>query len=79
MQFQSDILHTTIKLPKCLETTALGAAYMAGLQCGYYPNLESIKKIHEYQAIYEPQMSKKEIRELYKGWKTAIKATRMFK
>ena len=42
-------------------------------------NLESIKKIHEYQAIYEPQMSKKEIRELYKGWKTAIKATRMFK
>ena len=79
MQFQSDILHTTIKLPKCLETTALGAAYMAGLQCGYYPNLESIKKIHEYQAIYEPQMSKKEIRELYKGWKTAIRATRMFK
>ena len=79
MQFQSDILHTTIKLPKCLETTALGAAYMAGLECGYYPNLESIKKIHEYQAIYEPQMSKKEIKELYKGWKTAIKATRMFK
>ena len=52
---------------------------MAGLECGYYPNLESIKKIHEYQAIYEPQMSKKEIKELYKGWKTAIKATRMFK
>ena len=79
MQFQSDILHTIIKLPKCLETTALGAAYMAGLQSGYYQNLESIKKIHEYQAIYNPKMAKKEIDRLYKGWKTAIKATRMFK
>ena len=39
MQFQSDILPTMIKLPKCLETTALGAAYMAGLQCGFNPNL----------------------------------------
>ncbi len=79
MQFQSDILHTVIKLPKCLETTALGAAYMAGLESGYYANLESIKKIHEYQAIYNPKMSKKEITRLYKGWKLAIKATRMFK
>ena len=79
MQFQSDILHTTIKLPKCLETTALGAAYMAGLQCGFYPNLESIRRIHEYQAIYEPQMDKKTVNSLYKGWKTAIKATRLFK
>lgn len=79
MQFQSDILHTVIKLPKCLETTALGAAYMAGLQTGYYANLESIKKIHEYQAVYNPKMPKKEINRLYKGWKTAIKATRAFK
>ena len=79
MQFQSDILHTVIKLPRCLETTALGAAYMAGLTSGYYANLESIKKIHEYQAIYNPKMAKKEINRLYKGWKTAIKATRMFK
>ena len=79
MQFQSDILHTVIKLPRCLETTALGAAYMAGLTTGYYANLESIKKIHEYQAIYHPKMAKKEINRLYKGWKTAIKATRMFK
>ena len=79
MQFQSDILNTTIKLPRCLETTALGAAYMAGLQSGYYPNLESIERIHKYQAIYEPKMKKREINRLYKGWKVAIKATRMFK
>ena len=79
MQFQSDILNTTIKLPKCLETTALGAAYMAGLQCGFYPNLESIRRIHEYQAIYDPKMDKKTIDRIYKGWKNAIRATRMFK
>lgn len=79
MQFQSDILHTTIKLPKCLETTALGAAYMAGLQSGYFKNLESIKKIHEYQATYSPIMKQAEVKELYRGWKKAIKATRMFK
>ena len=79
MQFQSDILHTTIKLPQCLETTALGAAYMAGLQSGYFPNLESIKKIHEYQATYNPLMKQKEVKELYRGWKKAVKATRMFK
>ena len=79
MQFQSDILHTVIKLPVCLETTALGAAYMAGLKCGFYQSLESIKNIHEYQATYSPQMTRKEIAELYKGWKVAIKATRMFK
>lgn len=79
MQFQSDILHATIKLPKCLETTALGAAYMAGLQYGFFSNLECIRRIHEYQAIYHPNMDKKEITRLYKGWKTAIKATRIFK
>lgn len=79
MQFQSDILHATIKLPKCLETTALGAAYMAGLQYGFFSNLECIRRIHEYQAIYHPNMDKKEIARLYKGWKTAIKATRIFK
>ncbi|NLB48744.1 MAG: glycerol kinase GlpK [Erysipelotrichia bacterium] len=79
MQFQSDILQTEIKLPRCLETTALGVAYMAGLSCGFYPSLESIKQIHEYQAIYEPHKSQNEVDELYKGWKRAIKATRIFK
>ena len=52
---------------------------MAGLYNGFYPNLESIRRIHEYQAVYEPKMDKKTVNSLYKGWKTAIKATRMFK
>lgn len=79
MQFQSDILGTSIKLPKCLQTTALGVAYFAGLSSGYYKNLQEIIEIHSYQAIFEPQMSKDEIKRRYDGWKKAIKATRVFK
>ena len=44
-----------------------------------HPMSQLLKQIHKYQAIYEPNMSKKEINRLYKGWKVAIKATRMFK
>ena len=79
MQFQSDILHTQILLPKCLETTALGAAYLAGLETGYYASIDEIKKIHTYQCTYTPNMSKAEIKQKYDGWKAAIKATRTFK
>ncbi len=79
MQFQSDILQTHILLPKCLETTALGAAYLAGLQSGYFKSIDEIKKIHTYQCTYAPTMDKKEVKARYSGWKTAIKATRMFK
>lgn len=79
MQFQSDILATEIKLPKCLETTALGAAYLAGLASGFYKDLDEIKSIHSYQAIYEPHMPDVEIDKLYGGWKKAVKATRVFK
>lgn len=79
MQFQSDILQTQIMLPKCLQTTALGAAYLAGLQTGFYSSLEEIKKIHCYQNVFVPQMSKTEVKKRYSGWKTAVKATRAFK
>ena len=79
MQFQSDILQVDIKLPKCLETTALGAAYLAGLKSGYFSSLDEIKRIHSYQKTFKPAMDKKEVKEKYNGWKKAIKATRMFK
>ena len=79
MQFQSDILQTTILLPKCLETTALGAAYLAGLESGYFKSIDDIKKIHGYQNTYLPAMKKDEVKRRYDGWKTAIKATRTFK
>ena len=79
LQFQSDICGITIKLPQCLETTALGAAYLAGLCTGYYSSIEEIKSIHSFQAIYEPKMMKSLVNKKYRGWKLAVKATRVFK
>lgn len=79
MQFQSDILETQIMLPTCLETTALGAAYLAGLNSGFYKDLEEIKQSHSYQAIYDPKMDAKEIKSRYEGWTKAVAATRLFK
>lgn len=79
LQFQSDICGITIKLPKCLETTALGAAYLAGLCTGYYSSIEEIKSIHSFQAIYEPKMKSSVVKKKYSGWKLAVKATRVFK
>ena len=79
MQFQSDILKTKIMLPSCLETTALGVAYLAGLASGYYKDLDEIKSIHSYQAIYNPKMKDKEVEEKYAGWKKAVEATIAFK
>ena len=79
MQFQSDILDTNIMLPSCLETTALGVCYLAGLQSGFYKNIDEIRSIHSYQAIFEPKMKKVVAKAKYQGWKVAVKATRNFK
>ena len=79
MQFQSDILNTTIMLPSCLETTALGGAYLAGLSSGFYKSIEEIKSIHSYQAIFNPIMSEEEVNDKYSGWLKAVEATRAFK
>ncbi len=79
MQFQSDILETNIKLPTCLETTALGVAYLAGLNTGFFKSMEEIKKIHSYQATYKPNMANDEVVRKYKNWKLAVEATRLFK
>jgi glycerol kinase len=79
LQFQSDICGLTIKLPQCLETTALGAAYLAGLCTGYYSSVEEIKSIHSFQAVYEPKMKSSVVNKKYRGWKLAVKATRVFK
>ncbi len=79
MQFQADILNAKICLPQCLETTALGACYLAGLCTGFYESLSYIKKIHQIKSCLTPQMSKTEIARRYRGWKTAVKATRIFR
>lgn len=79
MQYQADILNCKILLPYCLETTALGAAYLAGLCSGFWKDLDEIKNIHCYQKEYTPKMEKEKIKEIDKKRKAAIKATRTFK
>ncbi len=79
MQFQSDILNIKVYKPECLETTALGAAYLAGLKSGYWKSIDDICSSHSYKQTYSPNMSKEEISRRYAGWKEAVKATMMFK
>ena len=78
MQFQSDLLQIEIFLPKCLETTALGVSYLAGLHTGFYSSIEDIKKIHTHQAVFVPKMDKTLVEEKYKGWLKAVDSTRTF-
>ncbi len=80
MQFQSDILQCEVRIPKCVETTALGAGYMAGLATGFWDSMEEINDLNKEAAqSYFPSMSVKESNQLYRGWKMAVKATRVFK
>ena len=79
LQFQSDILGCNVDVPNCLETTALGACYLAGLYTGYWKNISEIKESHSYQKTFSPKKGKLEADKLYNGWKMAIKATKVFK
>jgi len=79
MQFQSNIINTKIIRPKCLETTALGAAYLAGLAVGVWKDKDDIKKMRSIEKIFTSKMSELEREKLYKGWKIAVEATRTFK
>ena len=73
MQFQADILGAHVYRPGCIETTALGAAYLAGLATGYYTSKEEICKNWELQKDFTPQMEEATRRGLLKGWKKAVK------
>lgn len=79
MQFQSDIMMIEIALTNVLETTALGAAALAGLACGFFKSQEEIKQFHHIIKVYEPKRSKEQVERIYRGWKKAVEATRVFK
>ncbi|GGH87486.1 glycerol kinase [Pullulanibacillus pueri] len=79
MQFQSDILGTTVERPTISETTALGAAYLAGLAVGYWKDRSEIENKWAVGRSFEPEMSQEERDNHYAGWKKAIKATIAFK
>ncbi len=75
MQFQSDILNTAVARPKVTETTALGAAYLAGLAVGYWKNIEEIQKQWQLDRAFQPGMTEEKREILLKGWHRAVKAS----
>lgn len=74
MQFQADILNKEIIRPECIETTALGAAYLAGLAVGYWKNKEEIKRNWKISHTFYCTMEEERRQELVKGWKRAVKS-----
>lgn len=79
MQFQSDILNTPIICPIVKETTALGAAYLAGLAIGFWKNQDEIASMHSIACSYQPSMDVSLQKHYYEKWKKAVAATCLFK
>ncbi len=76
MQFQADILGLPVERPVVAETTALGAAYLAGLATGFWSGTDEIAKAWKLDRRFEPQMSEDQRESLYAGWKEAVKRVR---
>ncbi|PGA21501.1 glycerol kinase [Priestia aryabhattai] len=79
MQFQSDVLDVPVERPQVNETTALGAAYLAGLAVGYWKDCDEIAQQWNMEKSFEPNMEEEQREELYSGWKKAVHATMAFK
>lgn len=79
MQFQSDLLHVNVERPKVQETTALGAAYLAGLAVGYWKDKNDIAGNWQIDQAFQPNMPSETTEKLYKGWQKAVEAARVFK
>ena len=75
MQFQADIINTTVARPKTIETTAMGAAYLAGLAVGYWQSKDEIKKNRAISCEFVPNMEEAHREKLLDGWKKAVKST----
>ncbi|NQN47467.1 glycerol kinase GlpK [Streptococcus suis] len=78
MQFQADILGIEIARAQNLETTALGAAFLAGLAVGFWKDLDELKELNAVGQSFQPTMNEARKEQLYKGWKKAVAATQLF-
>ena len=78
MQFQADIAGCSVYRPKCIETTALGAAYLAGLAVGYWESLEDVKQNQGIDRVFVPAMDKEKRAELLRGWHKAVKCAQVW-
>ena len=75
MQIQADLLDTQVKRPSCIETTSLGAAYLAGLATGYWNSKEDVIQNWQIDKTFEPNISQEKREEMLKGWEKAVKCT----
>lgn len=78
MRFQSDILGLNVLRPKCIETTALGAAYLAGLATGFWKSVDEIKENWKLGREFECSMNEPERKHLIKGWHVAVKCAKLY-
>lgn len=78
MQLQADILGIDIARAKNLETTALGAAFLAGLSVGYWESMDELKELNATGQLFQATMNESRKEKLYKGWRKAVKATQVF-
>jgi glycerol kinase len=75
-QMLADMLDTPVERPKVIETTALGAAYLAGLTAGVYPSVEGVAEAWQRDRLFEPSMPAGTRSRLYEGWQKAVRRAR---
>ena len=73
MQTQADLIHAPVKRPKCVETTAMGAAYLAGLATGYWSSREEVIKNWAIDRTFEPMIGEEKRSEMLRGWNKAVR------
>ena len=73
MQTQADFIQAPVRRPACVETTAMGAAYLAGLAVGYWKNQEEVKENQEIDRIFTPELDEKTRRTMVRGWEKAVR------
>jgi glycerol kinase len=76
MQFQADLLGVPVIRPRVTETTALGAAYLAGLQSGYWPDTESVASHWHEERRFTPNLSWERREDMLRGWRHAVGMSR---
>ena len=76
MQIQADMINAAVNRPKTVETTALGAAYLAGLAVGFWDNLEELEANREVERLFTPDIDPARREKLYHGWQRAVERSR---
>ena len=76
LQFQADLLQEQVIRPKCIETTAMGAAYLAGLAVGFWDSADTIRQNWETDTVFEPKREADEMNQLRKGWEKAVERSK---